>query len=101
MVSIAAEVGVRVMSSLGAEPRPQAPAQSYYPDSGLWAVATRVGLVAVLAAVGYASLPGRRVPRLLYSYHLEHFAAFYLAALIAAAAFPRSRLRNIGIVALA
>jgi hypothetical protein len=54
-----------------------------------------------MAAIAYASLmPGRFVPRLLYSYHLEHFAAFYVAALISAAAFPRTRLRKIGVIAL-
>ena len=90
------------MPTAEAEPSPQPTlAPAYYPDTGIWAVAARVSLLVAVAAIGYASLvPGRYVPRLLYSYHLEHFAAFYMAALIAAAAFPRSRLRTIGIIAV-
>jgi hypothetical protein len=55
-------------------------------DSSGVAIMARVFLVAVIAAVGLASLaPPGVLPRFLYSYHLEHFAAFYLVALAMAA----------------
>jgi len=67
-----------------------------YPDTGPLAVAARLALVtAVVGVLGASLLPAPVVPRILYSYHLEHFAAFYLLALIAAAACPRLRLRHI------
>jgi len=40
--------------------------------------------------------PASALPRLFYSYHLEHFAAFYLVALAASAAFVRSDSLHIG-----
>lgn len=65
-----------------------------YPDTGPLAVAARVALIGCVAILIYATFaPGDVVPRLLYSNNLEHFAAFYIAALVAAAAFPRRRLR--------
>ena len=74
-----------------------APAVKPYPPTGLLAVLPRCGLVLAVVAVAYASLaPGRYVPRLLYSYHLEHFAAFYMVALLGSAALPRARLRWLG-----
>src|SRR3569833_3109289 len=85
------------------QPAPETPptaspaARTTYPVTGPWAVLARAGLIAALLGITYASLtPGRYVPRLLYSYHLEHFAAFYVATLIAAAALPRAKLRWIG-----
>ncbi len=67
-----------------------------YPDTGRMAVAARLGFVLVVFGVITASLaPATIVPRMLYSYHLEHFAAFYLVALVTAAALPRVRLRKI------
>ena len=77
------------------------PAGGWYPDSGFWAVAARIGLVLAAIAIAYASLaPGRYVPRLLYSYHLEHFAAFYVLCLMATAAFPRAQLRALGLACM-
>jgi len=68
----------------------------YYPDAGPWAVAARFAVVLAGLLIAYASLaPGRYVPQLLYSHHLQHFAAFYVLALAAAAAFPRRRLKRI------
>jgi len=65
-----------------------------YPDTGPLAVLARVGLTLCVAALMYATvMPGSAVPRLFYSNNLEHFAAFYVGALTAAAAFPRRRLR--------
>ena len=56
-------------------------------DDDLLAVAARVIFLSLIAAVSFASLaPGDWVPHLLYSYHLEHFAAFYLMTLSMAAA---------------
>jgi hypothetical protein len=75
----------------------ETPRRAPYPATGPWAVLARCGLVLAVAAVAYASLaPGRYVPRLLYSYHLEHFAAFYVVALTGSAALPRARLRWLG-----
>ena len=47
------------------------------------------GIIAVvLASVG----PSEFVPHVFHSYHVEHFAAFYLIALLAAAGFPSAQL---------
>jgi hypothetical protein len=60
-------------------------------DSDTLAVAARVVFVSLIVAICFASLaPAGWVPRVLYSYHLEHFAAFYLAALSMAAARYRT-----------
>jgi hypothetical protein len=65
-----------------------------YPDTGPLAVLARIGLVGCVLALVYATvMPGSAVPKLFYSNNLEHFAAFYVGALTAAAAFPRRRLR--------
>jgi len=69
----------------------------YYPDHGPWAVAARVGFLFSLAAVAFAALaPAGWTPRILFSRHLEHFAAFYVATVMAVAALPRARLMRIG-----
>jgi hypothetical protein len=77
-----------------------------YPDTGPLAIAARVALIGCVAALLYATVaPGSAVPQFLYSNNLEHFAAFYVAALTASAAFPRRRLRMLalafGLLALA
>jgi hypothetical protein len=65
-----------------------------YPDTGPLAVLARVALILAAAALIYATImPGSAVPKLFYSNNLEHFAAFYVGALTAAAAFPRRKLR--------
>jgi len=70
----------------------------YYPDTGVWAVLGRLSLILALLLVLFASFaPPSALPHLLYSYHLEHFAAFYLVALTASAAFVRSDSLRIGI----
>jgi len=47
------------------------------------------GLLALIfASVG----PVRYVPRVFYSYHVEHFAAFYVIAVLATAGLPKFRL---------
>jgi hypothetical protein len=56
-------------------------------DSSPLAILARVLMVVTVAAICLASLaPSQLIPRFLYSYHLEHFAAFYLVALSMAAA---------------
>ena len=65
-----------------------------YPNTGPIAVATRVvflaaGLTVLVAALG----PHQFKPRLVGHYHLQRFAAWYLLSGMAAAAFPRLRLR--------
>jgi hypothetical protein len=65
-------------------------------DNDPLAVAARVAFLALIAAVSFASLaPTTWIPRLLYSYHLEHFAAFYLTALSMAAARYRAGLNRV------
>jgi hypothetical protein len=59
----------------------------------LWTTAALAGLAWGLVAVVFASVaPPRFVPRVFYSYHVEHFAAFYLIAILAAAGLPALRL---------
>ena len=71
--------------------------KSYYPDAGPWAVAARAAFLGAVGAVLFASLaPVALVPRFLASRHLEHFAAFYVTAMVAAAALPRMSVMRLG-----
>jgi hypothetical protein len=75
-----------------------------YPRNGPLAVLARLALGgAVLAIVVAVFLPADLVPDFVKSPYLQHFAAFYVVALCALAAFPRARLRNVamGIVIFA
>lgn len=57
------------------------------------------GLAWALIGLAYASLaPSSWVPRLFHNYHIEHFAAFYIVALLAAAALPRVPLMRVGLI---
>jgi hypothetical protein len=47
--------------------------------------------VVVFASVG----PPQYVPHIFFSYHIEHFVAFYLVAVLAAAGLPTIRLQQI------
>ncbi|HSV03187.1 MAG TPA: hypothetical protein VLI41_08270 [Phenylobacterium sp.] len=68
-----------------------------YPDSGPLAVLARLAfLAAVLAIVVAVFLPRWIVPQFTRSHYLEHFAAFYVAALAGLAAMPRTQLRRLG-----
>lgn len=68
-----------------------------YPDAGPLAVLARLGFLAALAAITTAVLlPSDMAPRFARSRYLEHFAAFYVAALFGLAALPRLQLRWIG-----
>jgi hypothetical protein len=69
-----------------------------YPDTGPLAVLARLAFLASIAAIGVAVfLPRWMVPQFLHSHYLEHFAAFYVAALFGMAAMPRAQLRRIGV----
>lgn len=67
-----------------------------YPESGAFAVLARLGLVlAALGLLGAAIVPSRLLPRLFYSYHVEHFAAFFVLGALTAAALQRRRLATL------
>jgi hypothetical protein len=67
-----------------------------YPDTGPLAVLARLAfLAAIVAIVITVFLPPEIVPHFARSQYLEHFAAFYVAALFAFAALPRTPLRRI------
>ena len=56
-------------------------------DNHPLAMVARAVFLLLIGAICFASLaPSGWMPRVLYSYHLEHFAAFYLVALSMAAA---------------
>jgi hypothetical protein len=60
-------------------------------DNDPLAMVARAAFLLVIAGLCFASLaPTGWLPRVLYSYHLEHFAAFYLVALSMAAARYRA-----------
>jgi hypothetical protein len=68
-----------------------------YPDTGLLAVAARLGFLGAMVAIVVAVfLPSSMVPQFARSHYLEHFAALYVVALIGVAAMPRTQLRRIG-----
>lgn len=68
-----------------------------YPDTGPLAVMARLAFLgAILAIVIAVFLPPWMVPDFVKSHYLQHFAAFYVAALAGLAAMPRTRLRTIG-----
>jgi predicted ABC-type sugar transport system permease subunit len=67
-------------------------------DTDPLAKAARAGLLVVIALVAFASLaPVSWIPQLLYSYHLEHFAAFFAVSASMAAARYRIKLRRIAL----
>jgi len=57
-----------------------------------------------IIAVAFASLaPVSLIPHIFYSYHVEHFAAFYVLAVVASAGLPRQNLTtlSLGLIAFA
>ncbi len=65
-------------------------------DDDPLAMVARVVFLLVVALLCFASLaPAGWMPRVLYSYHLEHFAAFYLVALSMAAARYRTNVYRV------
>jgi len=66
------------------------------PNAWLWTLAALAALAWGLIAVVFASVgPSQYVPRLFYSYHIEHFAAFYVLTLLATSGLPRAHLRQV------
>jgi hypothetical protein len=66
------------------------------PNAWLWTIGALAGLAWGLIAVVFAAVgPSQFVPRIFYSYHIEHFAAFYVLSVLACAGLPRSPLRQI------
>jgi len=64
----------------------------------LWTLAALAVLAWSLIALAYASLaPAADIPLIFHNYHVEHFAAFYVVALLSAAALPTVRLVRIGV----
>ncbi len=62
----------------------------------LWTVAALGGFVWGVIAVVFASVgPSQYIPRVFYSHHIEHFAAFYVIFALAAAGLPTVRLYHI------
>jgi hypothetical protein len=65
-------------------------------DNDLLAICARAGFLLLTASLCFASLaPAGWLPRLFYSYHLEHFAAFYLVTLAMIAARYRAKIRQL------
>ncbi len=65
-------------------------------DNDLLATIARSAFLLLAGAICFASLaPAGWMPRLLYSYHLEHFAAFYLVSLSMAAARYRANVYRV------
>jgi hypothetical protein len=65
-------------------------------DNDRLAICARAVFVLLTAALCFASVvPAGWLPRLFYSYHLEHFAAFYLVALAMTVARYRVKVRRL------
>jgi hypothetical protein len=57
------------------------------------------GLAWALIVLAYASLaPASAIPQIFHNYHFEHFVAFYVVALLSAAALPTVSLFRIALV---
>jgi hypothetical protein len=69
-----------------------------YPLTGPLAIMARLAFLGALAAIVVAKfLPSRLVPDFVHSTHLQHFAAFYVAALFGLAAMARTSVRAIAL----
>jgi len=69
-----------------------------------WMIAALAASAWGLVAVAFASLaPPSLIPHIFYSYHVEHFAAFYVLGAIASAGLPRQSLTtlSLGLIAFA
>jgi hypothetical protein len=65
----------------------------------LGTLAALAGLAWALIALAFASLaPSSLVPHIFHNYHAEHLAAFYIVALLGAAALPSVPLMRVGLV---
>lgn len=66
------------------------------PSVWLWTVAATAGLAWGVFAIVFAAVgPSGAVPHVFYSYHIEHFVAFYVVTVLAAAGLPRTRLLQV------
>jgi len=80
-------VGVAAQTELAMADGPQTP------NSTPWMTAALAASALGIVAVTFASLaPASLVPHVFYSYHVEHFVAFYVLAFVAAAGLLRQRL---------
>ena len=62
----------------------------------LWTATALGGLGWGIVAVVFAAIgPSRYVPHVFYSYHIEHFVAFYVLTTLAAIGFVRIKLLHI------
>lgn len=69
-----------------------------YPITGPLAVLARVAFLGAIGAIVIAVfLPREMVPQFVRSLYLQHFAAFYVAGLLALAASPRTAVSTIAI----
>lgn len=84
------------------EPDRSVAGQGPYPITGPLAVLARVAFLGALAAIVVAVfLPSSLVPHFVRSHYLQHFAAYYVAALFGLAASPRARIRTVALRLLA
>ena len=68
----------------------------HYPRTGPLAIIARLAYIwAALAIILAVLLPPDRVPDFVYSHNLQHFAAFYVLMLCAAAALPGQSLSRV------
>ena len=68
-----------------------------YPATGPLAALARLAFLLSAAGIVFAVYaPPPLDPHFARSHNVEHFAAFYVAALFGLAALPRARLRNVG-----
>jgi hypothetical protein len=69
-----------------------------YPVTGPLAILARVAFLGAVAAIVIAVfLPERYVPDFVRSTHLQHFAAFYVAALLGLAAMARTSITTVAL----
>ena len=63
-----------------------------------WMIAALAACAWGVIAIAFASLaPSSLIPHLFYSYHVEHFAAFYVLSVVAAAGLPRIGLTRLSL----
>jgi len=83
---------------MGMEPDRSLLGEGPYPVTGPLAVLARVAFLGALIAIVVAVfLPSRMVPHFVRSHYLQHFAAYYVAALFGLAASPRARVRTVAL----
>ena len=72
------------------------------PNNTPWMIAALAVSAWGIVAVAFASLaPTNLIPHIFYSYHVEHFAAFYVLAVVACAGLPRHTLSKLSLALIA